>query len=206
MSEPTKGRRDFLKAASVLAVGAATATAAACDVKDPRNVDPDAANVRSLGFDRTLLDAVATAVLPESLGEDGIRGATDRFVSWVDGYEPVAEEMHGYGYSDIRYLPSDPAPAWRAQLTGLDVLARRVRHRRFDQLGVEERREVIATVLRDAGGDRLPNPLGARHIALALLAHWASSPDAWNRALGADITPATCRPQLAVIEKPAVRA
>ncbi len=206
MSEPIKGRRDFLKTASVLAMGAATATAAACDVKDPKNVDPDAANVRSLGFDRVLLDSVATAVLPETLGKDGIRGATDRFVSWVDGYDPVAEEMHGYGYSDIRYLPADPAPAWRAQLTGLDVLARRVRHRRFDQLGVEERREVIAAVLRDANGERLPSPLGARHVALALLAHWASSPDAWNRALGADITPATCRPQLAVIDKPAVRA
>jgi hypothetical protein len=39
----------------------------------------------------------------------------------------------------------------------------------------------------------LPSPLAARHIALALLAHWSASPDAWNLALGAQVSPGTCR-------------
>ena len=45
-----------------------------------------------------------------------------------------------------------------------------------------------------------------RHVELALLGHWASSPEAWDRALGARVTPLTCRPLEAAREKPGVRA
>ena len=114
-------RRQFLKTAGVLAVGTAAVGSAACDVKEPSQVDESSAT-RTLGFDRTLLDALASTVLPASLGAAGVRAATDRFVAWADGYDPVAEEMHGYGYADVRYLPADPAPAWRAQLDALDAL------------------------------------------------------------------------------------
>jgi hypothetical protein len=51
-------------------------------------------------------------------------------------------------------------------------------------------------------GDRLPAPLAAGHVALALLAHWASSPAAWDLAYGARITPATCRPLADAPRKP----
>jgi hypothetical protein len=193
MSELRADRRNFFKTASLIAVGAATTGAVACQVKDPEAANPEDSGVRVQGFDRSLLDAVATAMLPESLGVDGITAATDRFVAWSDGYDPVAEEMHGYGYSDVRYLPADPAPAWRAQLAGLDQLTRRTRHTRFVQLSVAQRREVIAAALRNERGDRLPSPLGARHVVLALLGHWSSSPDGWNRALGVQVSPLTCR-------------
>lgn len=182
------------------------ASTTGCQVDDPKSANPDDANVRVQGFDRALLDAVAAAVLPESLGPEGIAAATDRFVAWSDGYDPVAEEMHGYGYSDIRYLPADPAPGWRAQLAALETLARRTHHTRFVQLSVAHRRDLIAATLRGESGERLPSPLGARHVVLALLGHWASSPDAWDRALGARVTPLTCRPLDAGREKPGVRA
>lgn len=192
---PVTARRDFLKTAGVLAVGSATVGAStACDVKEPTQSaadDPGLERVR--GFDRALLDAVATAVLPESLGSPAIRAATDRFVAWADGYEPVAEEMHGYGYADVRYLPADPAPAWRAQLQALDLLAQKSARQSFVQLSLERQRAVLTAALRTERGDRLPSPLGARHIALALLSHWSSSPDAWNLALGAQVNPSTCR-------------
>lgn len=192
--DPQVGRRSFLKAAGVLAVGSATVGTTACDVKDPAQTSADDHDIaRVQGFDRTLLDAVAVAVLPESLGADGIRGATDRFVAWVDGYTPVAEEMHGYGYADIRYLPADPAPAWRAQLTALDLLARKMTSQGFVQVPIAEQRRVLQAALRSERGERLPAPLAARHIAVALLSHWAASPDAWNLALGVTVSPATCR-------------
>lgn len=188
------GRRDFLKAASLLTVGAATTgTLAGCTVEDRKAAAPADPGVRENGVDRALLDAVAEAVLPESLGAGGIKAATDRFVAWIAGYDPVAEEMHGYGYADIRYLPADPAPAWRAQLSALDLLARRTRRTGFAQLAVPARREVIAATLRTEPGDRLPAPLAARHVVLALLAHWASSPAAWDLAYGVQVTPLTCR-------------
>lgn len=201
-----RSRRAFLRNATVLAAGA-TAAVAACDtVPAPRNggnVDEANAPARATGLTRASLDTLAEAVLPESLGADGRRAATDAFVSWIDGYRPVAEEMHGYGYADVRYLPSDPAPAWRAQLDGLELLAQRVRHRSFSSLTVAGRRDIVTMALRrERGGDRLPAPLGASHIAVALLSHWASSPAAWNLALGADVSPGACRPLDQALRKP----
>lgn len=191
-------RRSFLKTAGALTAGvAAVGTAATgCAVKDPTasnatGQDNGAERVR--GFDRVLLDAVATAVLPASLGAPGIRAATEAFVAWADGYEPVAEEMHGYGYADIRYLPADPSPAWRAQLTALDLLAHKHGTSGFSTLTVAQRQELLRAVLRDQRGDRLPAPLDANHIAIALLAHWSAGPDAWDTALGARVSPGICR-------------
>ncbi|WP_396220127.1 hypothetical protein [Gemmatimonas sp.] len=191
-------RRSFLKTAGALTAGvAAVGTAATgCAVKDPNasnatGQDNGAERVR--GFDRVLLDAVATAVLPAALGAPGIRAATEAFVAWADGYEPVAEEMHGYGYADVRYLPADPSPAWRAQLTALDLLAHKHGTNGFSTLPMAQRQELLRAVLRDQRGDRLPSPLDANHVAIALLAHWSSGPDAWDAALGARVSPGICR-------------
>ena len=191
-------RRSFLKTAGTLTAGAAALSTAtgACAVKDPSPNNaavPDTGGERVRGFDRTILDAVATAILPSSLGAPGIRTATDAFVAWADGYEPVAEEMHGYGYADVRYLPADPSPAWRAQLSALDLLAQKSGVEGFATLPVATRQELLRAVLREEGGDRLPSPLSARHIAIALLAHWSSGPDAWDAALGARVSPGICR-------------
>lgn len=191
-------RRSFLKTASALTAGvAAVGTAATgCAVKDPtasNATGQDNGVERVRGFDRVLLDAVATAVLPASLGAPGIRAATEAFVAWADGYEPVAEEMHGYGYADIRYLPADPSPAWRAQLTALDLLAHKHGTEGFATLPMAQRQELLRAVLRDQRGDRLAAPLDANHIAIALLAHWSAGPDAWDTALGARVSPGICR-------------
>jgi hypothetical protein len=52
----------------------------------------------------------------------------------------------------------------------------------------------VESALDDVRGDRLPAPLDARHVALALLAHWASTPAAWDLACGARVGRGTCRP------------
>lgn len=197
-------RRTFLKTAGVIAVGTVTVgSAAACTVKDPATqAADDAQATRTLGLDEPLLTAMAEAVLPASLGAAGLREATTAFVAWVNGYDPVAEEMHGYGYADIRYLPADPAPAWRAQLQALDTLARKSTRTPFAVLPVMRRQELLDAVLRTELGDRLPSPLGARHVAIALLAHWSASPKAWNLALGAEVTPSSCRVLNDALRKP----
>jgi hypothetical protein len=189
---PVPARRQFLKTAGVLAVGTAAVGSSACDVKEPATVDEQPA-ARRVGFDRALLDALASTVLPAVLGKAGVRAATDRFVAWADGYDPVAEEMHGYGYADVRYLPADPVPAWRAQLDALDMLSRKSQRVPFTRATPAQRTAVVDAVLRTEVGERLPAPLVARHVALALLAHWSTSPEAWNLALGAQVSPLTCR-------------
>jgi hypothetical protein len=195
-------RRAFLRAAGVLAAGAATV---GCDA--PRvggNAPADASGgqagaappgrARDVVFDRGALVALGEVVLPGELGVAGRARAVDDFVAWIAGYEPVAEEMHGYGYAEIRYLPPDPAPGWRAQLEGLDLLARRSRGSAFAELPLAPRRAMVEAALARLPGDQLPSPMAAGHVALALLAHWAASPAAWDLAYGARIGPRTCRP------------
>lgn len=200
----TPSRRGFLKVAGVLAAGAA-AGATACERAGAPAAQSAPATTdapRAIGFHRPTLDALAEVVLPGELGTTGRTRAVDAFVQWVDGYAPVAEEMHGYGYADVRYLPPDPAPAWKAQLEGLDLLARRARRAPFAALAVDARRALVTDALSTLPGDHLPAPLAAPHVALALLSHWAASPGAWDLAYGARITPLTCRSLRDTSEKP----
>lgn len=202
-------RRGFLKAAGVAAAGAMATGAAVATVSctppatgDRGERETGRGAARDAGLDRQLLGALGDIVLPESLGAAGRAAAVTAFVAWVDGYAPVAEEMHGYGYSDIRYLPPDPAPGWRAQLEGIDLLARKAHRKSFAELDGAARKQVVTAALASAPGDRLPDPLGASHVAVALLAHWAGSPAAWDLALGAQVGAGTCRKLDGVTSKP----
>lgn len=181
-------RRTLLKAAGAAAVITALP---ACSLEDrpPRA----RAEQRRVTVDRTVLDAAAEIVLPTELGLQGQRHATDAFVQWIEQYEPVAEEMHGYGYAEIRYLPADPAPNWSAQLDALDRLAEHRHGRGFVACDRAERAALIDDALRPHAADRLPAPLAAPHVLLALVAHWAAQPDAWDLAFGARIARNTCR-------------
>lgn len=192
MSTPQRpdgaSRRTFLKTAGAIASGVAASTVGCAPGQE------SATSARGAGLDRASLDPLAEVVLPAELGADGRAAAVTAFVSWVSGYEPVAQEVVGYGYSDIRYLPPDPAPAWRAQLDALDLLAQRVHKAAFASMDVARRAEVVTQALGSERGARLPAPLDARHVAVALLAHWASSPGAWNLAMGVEVSPGACRP------------
>lgn len=185
--QPDPARRTLLKAG---AAAAALAALPACTIEERRPVTGEA---RPADFDRAVLDAAADIVLPSELDATQRRAATDAFVRWVEGYTPVAEEMHGYGYPDIRYLPPDPGPNWRAQLEGLDLLAQHRHGARFATLDRATRAAMVDETLRPLATERLPAPLAAPHVLLALLAHWASQPDAWDLAFDARIGRNTCR-------------
>jgi len=209
-SAPTSkaSRRAFLKVAGAVAASAAAATVG-CARESPGDSPGSAAtgstttaNLNRSNLDRLTLDALGDVMLPTSLGVEGRIAAVSGFVAWLDGYDPVAEEMHGYGYADVRYLPPDPAPGWRAQLEGLNILARKMKQKPFAQLDEPARKSVLTAALADTGGDRLPAPLGASHIAVALVSHWASGPAAWDVALGARVARGTCRPLDGVQAKP----
>jgi len=197
---PSPGnRRHFLKSATVLVAAAACApgTDATITTDSPR-----AQPLRDADLNSAQLSALAEAVLPAALGAEGQRAAVTAFVAWCDAYEPVAEEMHGYGYADVRYLPADPVPAWRAQLDALDRLAQRVHHAPFASRSRAERQALVAQATRSVRGERLPSPLTASHIAIALVSHWASSPRAWDMALGVQVAPMTCRTLDGAVQKP----
>ncbi|MCC6242550.1 MAG: hypothetical protein IT353_06895 [Gemmatimonadaceae bacterium] len=194
-----ENRRLFLKAATVLVAGAACAPGNDATIVSD---SPASAPLRDADFPSVQLFALAEAVLPTALGAGGVRAAMTAFVRWCDGYEPVAEEMHGYGYADIRYLPADPVPAWHAQLLGLDTLSQRVHHAPFASRSVAERQALVGQATRSVRGERWPAPLAASHIAIALVGHWAASPNAWDLALGARVAPLTCRALKDGVQKP----
>ena len=195
----TNDRRDFLKQAALTAVTAAGVSATGALAQGvpsaPQSraaTPPPAAPARVL--DPALLRALGDAILPEMLGAEGRARVVTAFAVWLAGYVPVAEEMHGYGYAELTYTPSDPAPGWGAQLAGLDLLARRKHRRGFARLSVPLRRAVLVTQLGRAGGSILPgDPLAAPHVAIAVLAFWARTSEAKDLAYEARIMAGNCR-------------
>ena len=182
----TQDRRDFLKRAATVA--AATVVAAGDGGAQPAAVPPS-----HRALDPGMLAAVGDAVLPESLGATGRTSSVRAFAAWIAAYQPVAEEMHGYGDAEITYTPADPAPGWNAQLEALDLLSRRKFRRGIAAIDTAKRRELIAAQIGRAGA-RLPsNPLQAAHVAVALMAHWADSSAATDVVYGAKIGKGECR-------------
>jgi hypothetical protein len=179
----THDRRTFLKrsgaALSVAAVGTTL----------PQTLAADAA-VRRL--DPALLRAVAEVVLPSELGAPMREEAVADFEAWANAYEPVAEMNHGYGTSEILYGPPDPVPAWTAQLEALELETQKRTGSAFAALTPNARRALLERQGLD-GGNGMPNPLGAQHVAVALMAHWFGSADAKDRCYERRIGEQTCR-------------
>lgn len=189
----THDRRDFLRRSLLGAAGAAIPIPIEADGQPPAT-PTSGAQPPSRALDAVMLAALGDAILPESLGAAGRARAIAAFTAWLAAYVPVAEEMHGYGYAELTYTRSDPAPGWRAQLQALDLLARRIRRRGFVQLDLAGRRAVLDAALRGGRHGTLPSsPLGADHVAVALLAHWAATSEAQDLAYGARIGAGQCR-------------
>ena len=188
-------RRTFLKTAAALTA------AAALPAQLPGQPTTQQQSRRTL--DPALLAALADAVLPESLGAQAHARTVRDFTTWIAGYTPVTEEMHGYGNAEITYTPADPAPNWSAQLEALELYARQTRRRGFAALPLAERRDVVRRQLASARSAALPsNPLTAPHVAIALLSFWATSPGAHDAAYGARIIRGECRGLGNVTRKP----
>jgi hypothetical protein len=144
--------------------------------------------------DRALLQALAQVVLPAELGDARTLEMTERFERWVSNFRPGAELNHGYGTGTVQQAGADPWPGWRAQLQVLDAEARTQNAASFAALSVERRRVLVSAQLEAANAQRLPNPLSATHVALALLAWFYNSPDATDLCYRAAIGKETCRP------------
>ena len=186
--EDRGSRRKFLKTSgAVVAAVAAPAGAAAEAAQESQSLN--------LSLDLPLLHAFAEAVLPEEIGAEGVREALRDFVTWMNGFEPVAELPHPYLSSvEVQYGPPHPAPRWASQLQALDLLATKQHGSGLADLPVEKLRELIAADLErhDAGGD-LPRPAYAGHVAVGLLARFYSRSRAADLAYGARINARACR-------------
>jgi hypothetical protein len=190
-------RRRFLTVLAALPAAAVLPADALADCVTARIL---AAGARS---GAASLDAVADAVLPaDALGTAGVARAAAQFQRWLDGYLAGAERDHGYGTGDLSYTPSDPRARWRMQLEELDAAAQAAYARAFDALDREQRRSLVRGKLEASGAERLTTPLGAPHIAGALLSWFYASSEANDLCYNARIGKETCRPLNAVAAAP----
>jgi hypothetical protein len=149
-----------------------------------------------------ILASLGDAVLPAELGPNGSAHAVAEFQRWMDAYRPDAEANHGYGTGRIERLPADPRPRWQAQLAALESEVRRSGGSSFVSLAREQRQGMVREMLAAERGETLPSPLGARHVALALLAHFYDSAAATDLCYDAQIGRQQCRPLAAQRQQP----
>lgn len=195
-------RRSFLKQ-SVATVAAASVAGCAPDgdgsrragdlgADDPAAGQPSGQGAEPVPLPTHTLRAVAEAVLPQELGDEGRERAVNAFERWSDGLEPVAELSHPYLVPETRYSGPDPRPGWAAQLQGLEKECSARHGTTLAELDVAGRRQLLTRGLGQAGPG-LGSPANANHIAVALMAHFFASPVATDMCYRRTIAKQQCR-------------
>lgn len=157
---------------------------------------------QSPSLDGAALRAVAEAVLPEELGKDGSARVARAFSQWAAGYREGAELNHPYGSAQIRSTGASPLNKWRDQLAALDRNARAKHQGPFTSLTRGQRTELLTAALSVDRVNRLPDPLEANHVALALMSWFFTSTDANDLCYDAKIGRNSCRPLVNAPRKP----
>jgi hypothetical protein len=161
-----------------------------------------AAAVIHLESDPATLDALAAAVLPSELGRAGTVRVAREFRDWGANYRENAELVHGYGTSRLRATGPSPLTRWTTQLDELEAQAQNKHQRRFRDLTVAQRADLVRAALAGQRLDRMPSVVDANHVAVALLAHFYGTPAATDLCYNAQIGRQTCRPLPAQARKP----
>lgn len=178
-------RRRFLKASAGVVSGLALVSCAD---------EPVADRATSAGLDRTVLDALGRVVLPRAaLGEDGVARMVTEFLTWLDGFEPVAEKDHLYGAGEILYGPPHPAPLWQSQLEALTLEADKRFGATYVDIDEARQREILERQLPEHIPVEMPYAGAATHVAIGLIAWFYATPEANDLALDAKVGRETCR-------------
>jgi hypothetical protein len=141
---------------------------------------------------RETLVALATTVLPASLGRKRILEVTARFEAWLGAYRPGAELDHGYGHTKLQTAAGSPASGHELQLAALERSAR-AEGSSFANLSYERRRALVISAVDAARIAGLPERPDGRHVATDLLAFFFRSSDANDLCYQAAIGRDTCR-------------
>jgi hypothetical protein len=142
------------------------------------------------------------AIFPGELGHDGVQSAVRAFARWLAAYKPEVEVLHGYGTGELRSTPPSPSDRWRRQLVQLDTDAKQRHGRAFASLTRPERQALVRDTLGRERIERLPAPLAAPHVAVALLSHYFGSSDANDLCYGVRIGRNSCRPLINAPREP----
>lgn len=147
------------------------------------------------------LDAVASAVLPASLGRRGVAGITERFLAWLRGYRQGEVLDHGYGRPEVRRSPVSPASRYAEDLAALERAAQE-QGAALARLPADTRRTLIEAALRSVGVEGLPGGPNGKHVVSDLMAFYFQSSEANDHCYRARIGRETCRPLPVVAARP----
>ena len=121
--------------------------------------------------DPRILRALTAAVLPPSLGDQGLTAAAEAFATWVAGYKAGAEMSAGYGMTQIQVVPPDPSSRYAEQLADLERRAQQ-RGGSFVALHLAAQRALVAEAVTAAAVETLPRRPNGRHVAADLMSHF----------------------------------
>ncbi|MGE5244046.1 MAG: hypothetical protein ACM3SQ_07450 [Betaproteobacteria bacterium] len=150
----------------------------------------------------TTLRAVATTVLPASLGPAKIDDAVAKFLAWTRGYREGIPLSPGYGHPRLRRSGPSPVPKYVAQLAALE----RAAHEKggpWGTLDLETRRALLDDAFKDAGVTNLPYRPAGQHVVADLMAHYFRSSEANDVCYDALIQREVCRPIQITTKRPA---
>ncbi len=159
----------------------------------PRELTPEAL---------TTLRAVASTVLPVSLGQARIDSAVDRFAAWTRDYREGIPLSPGYGHPRLRRSGPSPAGRYIDQLAALDRAAR-AKGGAWETLDLETRRSLLDQAFKDAGVANLPGRPNGQHVAADLMAQYFRSSEANDVCYDALIQRQVCRPIQISTRRPA---
>lgn len=172
--------------AAALGIGVRPGTASSRDVEEPTE--------QGATLDGAMMRGIAEVVLPGEIGNEGFSRVSRAFTLWIAAYRPGVELVHPYGSTQIRQTAESPAGRWRLQLAALDRAARERHRRAFTAVSKEQRRELVMSALSAERTNRMPDPLSANHVAMALLAWYFETPEANDLCYNAQIGRNQCRP------------
>jgi hypothetical protein len=177
MSAPS--RRSFITWLGGLAAASGLRRAVRAEARPaaPASLGDPAAG-QGTALDPALLTQLAEVVLPGELGDIDTARVGRAFARWAEGYQPGAELNHPYGTATIRFAGASPVGRWRSQLDTLQQSARSRFGRSFEAVSLGQRRELVQAALSAERVDRMPSPLSAGHVAIALLSWYFASPEA----------------------------
>jgi hypothetical protein len=127
--------------------------------------------------------ALASIVLPASLGRSRMDKIADGFASWVRDYKAGAEIASGYGNPRTQVIPPNPSTHYAEQLAQLGLA----------KLNASAKRAAVEKALLDAHVDRIPSRPNGRHVAADLLAYFYNSADGEDFLYGVAIKRDDCR-------------
>jgi hypothetical protein len=148
------------------------------------------------------IHALASTVLPQSLGERRTSEFADRFVEWTRGYREDVALAHGYGHPRLQKTGPSPVPRYLTQLADIEAEALK-RGGAWTTLDLGTRRAILDASFAKAGVRTLPARPAGQHVVADLMAFYFRSTEANDYCYSAMISREVCRPIAITTKRPA---